>query len=67
LDQLLGSTQAAVVKQGIMQNLTMWAQSQQGSALSAAALQQIYQVQADQIVNKGAPVVELFYDTGYPE
>jgi choline dehydrogenase-like flavoprotein len=69
LDQLYGSTQAAIVKKGIMANLTTWAQSQAsaGSVLSAQALQQVYAVQADQIVNKGAPVVELFYDTGFPE
>jgi choline dehydrogenase len=69
LDQLLGSAQASTVKQGIMANLSAWAQSQSqlGGGLSAAALQQVYQIQADQIVNKGAPVVELFYDTGYPE
>ncbi|KAG7096632.1 hypothetical protein E1B28_004049 [Marasmius oreades] len=51
----------------INSNLANWANSQAGSALSSAALQQIYQVQADLIINKNAPVAELFYDTGYPD
>ncbi|KAK1227943.1 hypothetical protein PQX77_009045 [Marasmius sp. AFHP31] len=51
----------------INNNLGNWANSQAGSALSSAALQQIYQVQADLIINKNAPVAELFYDTGYPD
>lgn len=67
LDQLYGSAQAATVKSGITANLSAWATSQQESALSADALLNIYQAQADQIVNKGAPVAELFYDTGFPE
>ena len=36
----------------INNNLGNWANSQAGSALSSAALQQIYQVQADLIINK---------------
>ncbi|KAL0580899.1 hypothetical protein V5O48_001093 [Marasmius crinis-equi] len=51
----------------INNNLGNWANSQSGSALSSAALQQIYQVQADLIINKNAPVAELFYDTGFPD
>ncbi|KAJ6555178.1 hypothetical protein DFH09DRAFT_1365857 [Mycena vulgaris] len=64
--QLFGSQASAKVSQ-IQGNLSTWATSQAGSALSAAALQQIYQVQADLIINKNAPVVELFYDTGFPD
>ncbi|KAJ6462721.1 hypothetical protein DFH09DRAFT_573237 [Mycena vulgaris] len=64
--QLFGSQASAKVSQ-IQGNLSTWATSQAGSALSAAALQQIYQVQADLIINKNAPVVELFYDSGFPD
>ncbi|KAJ7111152.1 alcohol oxidase [Mycena crocata] len=64
--QLFGSQAAAKVSQ-IQGNISAWASSQAGSALSASALQQIYQVQADLIINKNAPVVELFYDSGFPD
>ncbi|KAJ7708299.1 hypothetical protein B0H17DRAFT_971830 [Mycena rosella] len=64
--QLFGSQASAKVSQ-IQGNLSAWATSQAGSALSATALQQIYQVQADLIINENAPVVELFYDTGFPD
>ncbi|KAJ7474773.1 hypothetical protein FB451DRAFT_1558052 [Mycena latifolia] len=64
--QLFGSQASAKVSQ-IQGNLSTWATSQAGSALSADALQQIYQVQADLIINNNAPVVELFYDTGFPK
>ncbi|KAJ7143798.1 hypothetical protein C8R44DRAFT_758923 [Mycena epipterygia] len=63
--QLFGSQASAKVSQ-IQGNLSNWATSQAGSALSASALQQIYQVQANLIINNNAPVVELFYDTGFP-
>ncbi|KAJ7485944.1 alcohol oxidase [Mycena latifolia] len=63
--QLFGSQASTKVSQ-IQGNLSTWATSQAGSALSADALQQIYQVQADLIINNNAPVVELFYDTGFP-
>lgn len=48
-------------------NLSNWAQSQQGNALSAAALTTIYGIQRDLIVNSNAPVAELFFDSGFPE
>lgn len=48
--QLFGSQASAKVSQ-IQGNLSNWATSQAGSALSAAALQQIYQVQANLIIN----------------
>ncbi|KAK0458306.1 glucose oxidase [Desarmillaria tabescens] len=51
----------------IQSNLSSWATSQAGSALNADALQQIYRVQADLIINKNAPIVEYFFDTGYPD
>ncbi|KAF7368744.1 Glucose oxidase [Mycena venus] len=63
--QLFGSQASTKVAQ-IQGNLSAWATSQAGSALSADALQQIFQVQADLIINQNAPVVELFYDTGFP-
>ncbi|KAA1476331.1 alcohol oxidase [Dentipellis sp. KUC8613] len=65
LQQVFGA-QAGAVAQNITNSLSTWAASQAGSALSAAALQQIYQVQAGLIINSSAPIVELFYDTGYP-
>ncbi|KAF9268268.1 glucose oxidase [Marasmius fiardii PR-910] len=50
----------------IWNNLGNWAESQASSALSSAALQTIYGVQADLIANHNVPVAEMFYDTGYP-
>jgi len=64
--QLFGSEASAKVSQ-IQGNLSTWATSQGGNALSASALEEIYQVQADLIINSNAPVVELFYDTGFPD
>ncbi|KAJ7128432.1 hypothetical protein C8R44DRAFT_830241 [Mycena epipterygia] len=64
--QLFGSQASAKVSQ-IQGNLSAWATSQAGSALSTTALQQIYQVQANLIINNNTPVVELFYDTGFPD
>jgi len=66
LYQIFGSNSDATVNR-IRSSLASWAASQAGSGLSAAALQQIFQVQADLIINNNAPVMELFYDTGYPE
>ncbi|KAJ7138960.1 hypothetical protein C8R46DRAFT_1361513 [Mycena filopes] len=63
--QLFGSAASAKVSQ-IQGNLSAWATSQAGSALSAAALEEIYQVQANLIINNNAPVVELFFDSGFP-
>ncbi|KZT24338.1 GMC oxidoreductase [Neolentinus lepideus HHB14362 ss-1] len=64
--QLFGAKAQCMVDQ-IKSSLSSWASSQAGSALSAHALQQIYQVQADLIIDQRAPVVEMFYDTGYPD
>ncbi|KAL0959214.1 hypothetical protein HGRIS_014493 [Hohenbuehelia grisea] len=66
LYEVFGS-QANATAQRIRSSLSTWAASQASSALSASALQAIYQVQADLIINNNAPVVELFYDTGYPD
>ncbi|CAK5284092.1 unnamed protein product [Mycena citricolor] len=63
--QVFGGDASTKVAQ-IQGNLSNWAASQAGSALSASALQQIFQVQADLIINQNAPIVELFYDTGFP-
>ncbi|KAK7050037.1 hypothetical protein VNI00_005469 [Paramarasmius palmivorus] len=51
----------------IKNNLSNWASSQASSALSVEALEQIYQVQSGLIIDHNAPVVELFYDSGFPE
>ncbi|EDR06224.1 uncharacterized protein LACBIDRAFT_174286 [Laccaria bicolor S238N-H82] len=66
LYQVMGSQASATVTH-IQQSIPSWAASQAGSGLSAAALQQIFQVQANLIINNNAPVMELFYDTGYPD
>ncbi|KAI0364915.1 alcohol oxidase [Pilatotrama ljubarskyi] len=63
--QLFGSKAATAVQQ-IQSSISAWAQSQAGSALSADALNTIYQTQADLIINHNAPVAELFFDSGYP-
>lgn len=52
--------------QRILNSVGTWAEEQKGSGSSKEALQTIFGIQADLIVNKNAPVVELFYDTGYP-
>ncbi|GAW00623.1 alcohol oxidase [Lentinula edodes] len=44
-----------------------WAASQSASADSQAALEKNYEVQAGLILNGNAPIVELFYDTGFPD
>jgi hypothetical protein len=49
--QLFGSQASTKVAQ-IQGNLSAWATSQAASALSADALHQIFQVQADLIINK---------------
>ncbi|KAG5642129.1 hypothetical protein DXG03_003579 [Asterophora parasitica] len=59
--------QANAVASRIRANIATWAASQAGSGLNAAALEQIYKVQADLIINTNAPVSEIFYDTGYPD
>ncbi|KZT24335.1 GMC oxidoreductase [Neolentinus lepideus HHB14362 ss-1] len=64
--QVFGDQAQSMVNQ-IQSSLSSWASSQAGSALSADALEQIYQVQADLIVNSSVPVVEMFYDTGFPD
>jgi len=64
--QLFGS-QATSIINSINGNLTNWATSQAANALSASALQTIYGLQRDLIVNSSAPVVELFFDSGYPD
>ncbi|KAK0217299.1 alcohol oxidase [Armillaria fumosa] len=51
----------------IQSNLSSWARNQANSALSAEALEQIYNIQADLIINKNAPIAEIFFDTGYPD
>ena len=64
--QVFGSQASSVIAR-MDGNLTNWATSQSGSALNTAALQTIYGIQRNLIVNGNAPVVELFFDSGYPE
>ncbi|KAF8988450.1 hypothetical protein BDQ17DRAFT_1374045 [Cyathus striatus] len=66
LYQVFGSNASSILNR-IQSSLGTWATSQAASALSASALQQIFQVQANLIINSSAPIVELFYDTGYPD
>ena len=66
LYQIFGSNANATVSH-IQSSLATWAASQAGNGLSAAALQQIFQIQANLIINNNAPVSELFFDVGYPE
>jgi choline dehydrogenase-like flavoprotein len=56
--QLFGSQASAKVSQ-IQSSLATWATSQATSALSAAALQTIFQVQADLIINKNGTAARL--------
>ncbi|KAG6853833.1 hypothetical protein C0991_000947 [Blastosporella zonata] len=65
LSQVMGA-QANATAAKILKNIPTWAASQADAGLSAAALETIYGVQADLIINKNAPVSEIFYDTGYP-
>ncbi|KAF9023612.1 hypothetical protein BDZ89DRAFT_1162684 [Hymenopellis radicata] len=63
--EVLGSgAQASINK--IRNNLSSWAASQASAGVSQAALETIFNVQADLIINNNAPVAELFYDSGYP-
>ncbi|TFK33762.1 hypothetical protein BDQ12DRAFT_766091 [Crucibulum laeve] len=66
LYQVFGNEANATINR-IRSSLSAWASSQAGSGLSASALEQIFEVQADLIINNNAPVVELFYDTGFPD
>ncbi|KDR73255.1 hypothetical protein GALMADRAFT_228359 [Galerina marginata CBS 339.88] len=66
LYQIFGSSASATASR-IRSSLASWAASQAGSGLSASALQQIFQVQANLIINNNAPVMELFFDIGYPD
>ena len=50
LNQLFGSEGSAIATR-IQSSIASWATSQAGSGLSAEALQEIFQVQADLIVN----------------
>ncbi|KAI0653796.1 alcohol oxidase [Cubamyces menziesii] len=63
--QLFGD-QASAAVQTMQSSVQAWAQSQAGSALSADALETIFALQTDLIVNNNAPMVELFFNYGYP-
>ncbi|PVF96902.1 alcohol oxidase [Serendipita vermifera] len=66
LYELFGN-QASSVASTITSNIGRWANEQAGNAQSAQALRTIYETQADLIINKKAPVVEVFYDNGWPD
>ncbi|KAL1746132.1 hypothetical protein HDZ31DRAFT_34849 [Schizophyllum fasciatum] len=57
----------AKYNQKLQDSVASYAQTQAGSALSEDALKQIYEVQKDLIINESAPLVELFFDSGYPD
>jgi choline dehydrogenase len=59
LYQVFGS-QATSAVQTILSSLPTWASSQAANALSAAALEQIYQVQAGLIINSSGKKAVLF-------
>ena len=65
LYQIFGSNANATVSK-IKSSIASWASSQATPGLTATALQQIFQVQANLIINNNAPVAELFLDIGYP-
>ncbi|KAF8600079.1 hypothetical protein BDV93DRAFT_559719 [Ceratobasidium sp. AG-I] len=65
LYQVFGSQGATVASQ-IQSKISSWAQAQAANGADAAALQKIFQIQADLITKNNAPVVELFSNTGYP-
>ncbi|KAG6885230.1 hypothetical protein C0993_004637 [Termitomyces sp. T159_Od127] len=65
LSQVFGA-QANATAERIFANLKTWASSQAQAALSEEALKKIFEVQADLIVNKNAPVSEIFYNTDWP-
>lgn len=50
----------------IKDSMATWASNLKSYALSASALQTIYQVQADYILSKNVPIAELFYSTKSP-
>ncbi|EJF58504.1 alcohol oxidase [Dichomitus squalens LYAD-421 SS1] len=64
--QLFGSNAGASV-QKIQSSLNAWAQSQSHNAFSTSALETIYNIQAGLIIDNNAPVVEMFFDSGYPD
>ncbi|KAF9517618.1 GMC oxidoreductase [Hydnum rufescens UP504] len=66
LYQLFGSQASAMVNH-ITQSISAWASSQAKSALSASALQTIFGIQANLIIQDNAPVAELFQVTNYPD
>ncbi|KAF8311835.1 alcohol oxidase [Clavulina sp. PMI_390] len=64
--QLFGSGASSIVSH-IKSSISTWASQQSSSAISASALQTIYNIQAGLIINNNAPVAELFFDNGYPD
>ncbi|KAF6753778.1 GMC oxidoreductase-domain-containing protein [Ephemerocybe angulata] len=65
-EQLFGSQSTNVVNP-IRLSIATWANNEKGSAYSAEALQQIFQIQADNIINNNAPLAEILVSYGYPD
>jgi len=63
--QVFGSQASTIISQ-MNANLTTWAASQAGNALNQTTLLTLYGIQLGLIVNGSAPIIEFFFDTGYP-
>lgn len=66
LYELFGNDANSITSK-IWSSLGRWAKEQASSALSAKALQTIYEIQAKLIIDNKVPVLELFYNTGWPD
>lgn len=65
--QVYGNDAASVVS-SMSSKLNSWAESEsKHGRLSKESLSTIFEVQRKLIVDKNAPVVELFFDSGFPE
>ncbi|KAI0366021.1 alcohol oxidase [Pilatotrama ljubarskyi] len=66
IHQLFG-TKGPTAVQTIKSSLSTWARTQAGSALSAEALNKIFGIQAELVVEHNAPVLEMTFGYGVPE
>ncbi|KAL5534916.1 hypothetical protein ACEPAF_3006 [Sanghuangporus sanghuang] len=62
-----GSVTADDIADYIMAMYPSWAESQAVNGLNSEALTTIFGIQVGLIVNDDAPVMELFFDTGFPD
>ncbi|KAG5337120.1 hypothetical protein C0989_010727 [Termitomyces sp. Mn162] len=65
LSQIFGAQTNETI-QRMLADIPIWARSQAEAGLSEEALKIIYEIQADLIANKNAPVSEIFFDTDWP-